>query len=87
MSSQAKMSCRPATGRFLTSIKNLIDPPFDPTLVENAAKLLDLLNRTERLQKLLNKRDERGYTLLHIAAEKNKPESLKCLLIKDGKMA
>ena len=64
---------------------SLIDPPLDPTLVDNTPKLLDLLNKTDRLQKVLAKRDERGFTLLHIAAERNQPESLKCLLIKDGK--
>lgn len=63
---------------------NIIDPPFDPTLVDNTPRLLDLLNKTDRLQKVLAKKDERGYTLLHAAAERNQPESLKCLLIKDG---
>ena len=66
-------------------LASLIDPPLDPTLVDNTPKLLDLLNKTDRLQKVLAKRDERGFTLLHIAAERNQPESLKCLLIKDGK--
>ena len=71
-------------GGLITRVKNIIDPPFDPTLVDNTAKLLDVLNRTDKLQKLLRKTDERGFTLLHIAAEKNQPESLKCLLIKEG---
>lgn len=69
---------------FLSSIRNAIDPPLDPTLVENTPRLLDVLNRSDRLPRLLGKRDSRGYTLLHLAAEKNQPESLKCLLIKEG---
>ena len=73
------------TSRLLAGIKNIIDTPLDPTLVDHPARLLDVLNKSDRLAKLLNKRDERGYTLLHIAAEKNQPESLKCLLIKDGR--
>jgi len=64
---------------------NVIDPPLDPTLVENTPRLLDILNKADRLPKILNKRDDRGYTLIHFAAEKNEPESLKCLLIKEGK--
>lgn len=63
---------------------NIIDPPFDPTLVDNTPRLLDHLNKTDRLQKVLAKKDERGFTLLHVAAERDQPESLKCLLIKDG---
>ena len=69
---------------FLNSIRNAIDPSLDPSLVENTARLLDILNRSDRLPRLLAKRDSRGYTLLHLAAEKNQPESLKCLLIKEG---
>lgn len=63
---------------------NFIDPSFDPTLVDNTPRLLDILNKTDRLPKILAKKDERGFTLLHVAAERNQPESLKCLLIKDG---
>lgn len=70
--------------KLFNAFMSFIDPPFDPTLVEHPAKLLDVLNKTERLQKLLTKKDDRGYTLLHLAAEKNQPESLKCLLIKEG---
>lgn len=73
------------TGRIINSIMNVIDPPVDPTLVENTPRLLDILNKADRLPKILNKRDDRGYTLIHFAAEKNEPESLKCLLIKEGK--
>ena len=75
------------TGRIINSIMNVIDPPLDPTLVENTPRLLDILNKSDRLPKLLNKRDDRGYTLIHFAAEKNEPESLKCLLIKEGKLS
>ena len=71
-------------GGLITRVKKMIDPPFDPTLVENTPRLLDVLNKSDKLQKLFSKTDERGFTLLHIAAEKNQPESLKCLLIKDG---
>lgn len=71
---------------FLHSIRSVIDPALDPTLVENTPRLLDILNRSERLPKLLGRRDHRGYTLLHLAAEKNQPESLKCLLIKEGEV-
>lgn len=74
------------TGWIISGLKNVIDRPLDPTLVDNTPKLLDILNKAaDRLPKLLNKRDERGYTLLHFAAERNQPESLKCLLIKEGK--
>ncbi len=79
------MASKIGTGRFLASIKSIMETPFDPTLVDSPPKLLDVLNKSDRLPKLLNRRDERGYTLLHVAAEKNRPESLKCLLIKDGK--
>ena len=65
-------------------LASIFDPPLDPSLVSNTPRLLEALNKADRLQKLLNKRDGRGYTLLHIAAEKNQPESLKCLLIKEG---
>ena len=53
-------------------------------MVDDTMQLLDVLNKTRFLQDLLNKQDDRGYTLLHIAAEKNCLESLKCLLIKKG---
>lgn len=69
---------------MVMSIQHLVINPLDVTLVDNTPRLLEILNRTERLPKLLNKRDDRGYTLLHAAAERNQPESLKCLLIKEG---
>ena len=53
-------------------------------MVDDTVYLLDVLNRTRFLSDLLNKWDDRGYTLLHIAAERNHLESLKCLLIKKG---
>lgn len=82
----SKMSYAPKnTGWIISGLKNVIDRPLDPTLVDSTHKLLDILNKAaDRLPKLLNKRDERGYTLLHFAAERNRPESLKCLLIKEG---
>jgi ankyrin repeat protein len=69
---------------MVVSIQHFITSPLDVTLVDNTPRLLNILNSTERLSKLLNKRDDRGYTLLHAAAERNQPESLKCLLIKEG---
>ena len=69
---------------MIMSIQYLLNQPLDPTLVDNTPRLLEVLNRSQHLPKLLNKRDDRGYTLLHIAAERNQPESLKCLLIKEG---
>lgn len=59
----------------------------DFSIVENSAKLLDALNRLDgqRLRKVFSKRDERGYTLLHVATERNQTESLKCLVIKNSK--
>ena len=59
-------------------------------MVDNTPRLLDLnplfdRSELERVQELLNRRDERGYTLVHLAAERNQRESLKCLLIKEGK--
>lgn len=75
-----------STPSFISSIKHAIDPSLDPSLVENTPRLLDVLNRSDRLPRLLSRRDARGYTLLHLAAERNQPESLKCLLIKDGKL-
>ena len=53
-------------------------------MVDDSVYLLDVLNRTRFLSDLLTKQDDRGYTLLHIAAERNRLESLKCLLIKKG---
>ena len=78
-------SLRPGGGRLLTGLRGVLDPPLDTSLVDKPPRLLDALNRSDKLQKLLSKRDERGFTLLHIAAEKNQPESLKCLLIKEGR--
>ena len=72
---------------LMNTIRNVVEAPVDPTLVDNTPRLLDLLNKSERVHKLLNRRDERGYTLVHLAAERNQPESLKCLLIKEGKPA
>ena len=85
----SKMSYAPRnTGWIISGLKNVIDRPLDPTLVDSTHKLLDILNKAaDRLPKLLNKRDERGYTLLHFAAERNQPESLKCLLIKEGELS
>ena len=69
------------------SIKQAIDLQ-DPGLVDNTPRLLEVLNtRADRLHKLLVRKDGRGYTLLHLAAERNQPESLKCLLIKEGRIA
>ena len=58
----------------------------DFSIVDNPAKLLDALNRLDgqKLRKVFSKRDERGYTILHVAAERNQTESLKCLVIKNG---
>lgn len=70
---------------FINSLRNAMQMEVDFALVENTPRLLDMLNRSDKLPKLLNKRDSRGYTYLHFAAERNQPESLKCLLIKDGK--
>ena len=79
------MSSYRPLGRFLASI---VDTAIDAPLIDNAARLLDLLNglSPEKLRRILNRSDERGYTPLHIAAERNQPESLKCLLIKDGEL-
>ena len=78
------MSSYKPLGRFLAGI---VDTVIDASLVDNTARLLDLLNELnkEKLQRVLTRTDERGFTPLHIAAERNQPESLKCLLIKDGK--
>lgn len=73
------------TPGFINSIRHAMDSYLDPSLVENTPRLLDVLNRSDRLQRLLMRRDSRGYTLLHLAAERNQPESLKCLLIKEGR--
>ena len=67
------------------TICNVVEALVDPTLVDNTPRLLNLLDKAERVHELLNWRDERGYTLVHLAAERNQPESLKCLLIKEGK--
>ncbi len=77
------MSSYRQLGRFFSSI---VDPVIDASLIDNTARLLELLNDlgADRLQKVLGRTDERGYTPLHVAAERNQPESLKCLLIKDG---
>ena len=75
------------TPSFISSIRNAMltsDQHF--AVVENTPRLLDMLNQSDRLSKLLNRRDSRGYTFLHCAAERNQPESLKCLLIKEGEM-
>ena len=69
---------------MMMSIQHLLNQPLNVMLVDNTPQLLEVLNRAERLPRLLNKRDDRGYTLLHAAAERNQPESLKCLLIKEG---
>ena len=76
---------RGSGGRFLTSVRNTLDPRLDPSIVDNTPKLLDILNKSDRVHKVLARRDERGYSLIHLAVERNQPESLKCLLIKDGK--
>jgi ankyrin repeat protein len=77
------MSSYRPLGRLLASI---VDPVIDAALVDNTARLLDLLNGLcdDKLRRALDRRDERGYTPLHVAAERNQPESLKCLLIKDA---
>lgn len=77
------MSSYRPLGRLLASI---VDTVIDAPLIDNTSRLLDLLNDLNpgKLKKVLNRTDERGYTPLHIAAERNQPESLKCLLIKDG---
>ena len=62
----------------------LLNLPVDFDMVDDTVYLLDVLNRTRFLSDLLTKQDDRGYTLLHIAAERNRLESLKCLLIKKG---
>lgn len=72
------------TPGFISSIRNVMQSDMDFVLVDNTPRLLDMLNRSDRLTKLLNRRDSRGYTYLHYAAERNQPESLKCLLIKEG---
>lgn len=69
-----------------TSFLRFFEPAIDPTLVEDPQRLLDYLNACERLPRLLARRDDRGYTLLHYAAEQNQPNSLKILLINGGKL-
>lgn len=77
------MSSYRPLGRLLAGI---VDTVIDAPLLDNTSRLLDLLNglNPEKLRRVLSRLDERGYTPLHIAAERNRPESLKCLLIKDG---
>ena len=79
------MSSYRPLGRFLASI---VDTVIDAPLIDNTARLLDVLNglSSEKLRRVLNRTDERGFTPLHMAAERNQPESLKCLLIKDGEL-
>lgn len=79
------MSSYRPLGRFLTSI---IDTVIDASFIDNTPRLLDLLNDLgpDKLHKILSRTDDRGFTPLHLAAERNQPESLKCLLIKDGNM-
>ena len=73
-------------GRPLGRWMGIGDPIIDTSLIDNPPRLLDLLNglKPERLERALSRRDERGFSPLHLAAERNQPESLKCLLIKDG---
>ena len=79
------MSSYRPLGRLLASI---VDTVIDAPLIDNTARLLDILNglSPEKLRRVLNRTDERGFTPLHMAAERNQPESLKCLLIKDGEL-
>ena len=58
---------------------------MDPSLVDDTDRLIDFLSASERLPRLLSRKDDRGYTLLHYAAERDRPESLKILLINGGK--
>ena len=62
------------------------EPAIDPSIVEDISRLLDYLNNIdkERLPRLLQKRDDRGYSLLHYAAQKIEPESLVLLLVNEG---
>ncbi len=70
---------------IISTIKNAMND-HDPSLVDNTPRLLEVLNsnRADKLHRLLMRKDGRGFTLLHLAAERNQPESLKCLLIKEG---
>ena len=61
-----------------------LNQPLDISLVDDTLHLLEVLNKSKRLPDLLTKQDQRGYSLLHIAVERNQPESIKCLLIKEG---
>ena len=63
----------------------LLNLPVDFLLVDDSLQLLDVLSKSRCLPNLFNKRDDRGYTLLHTATERNQLASLKCLLIKKGK--
>lgn len=66
------------------SFLRFFEPNLDPSLVDDTDRLIDFLSASERLPRLLSRRDDRGYTLLHYAAERNQSESLKILLIKGG---
>lgn len=63
------------------------EPAIDPSLVEDTSRLLDFLNNcdSDRLPRLLQRKDDKGFTLLHYAAESNQPQSLVVLLVKEGK--
>ena len=62
------------------------EPAIDPSLVDDPNRLLDFLNNSdkERLPRLLQRRDDKGYTLIHYAAEGNQPGSLVMLLVNHG---
>ena len=69
-----------------TTFLRFFEPAIDPSLVEDSSRLLDYLNNfdRERLPRLLQRRDDRGYTLLHYAAERNQPQCLEILLVNEG---
>ena len=60
------------------------ESPIDPTLVDDPDRLLDYISACERLPRVLARRDDRGYTLLHYAAERNQSDSLEMLLVNGG---
>lgn len=62
------------------------ESPLDPSLVDDPDRLLDYINSCERLTRLLSRHDDKGYGLLHYAAEKNQSESLEILLVNGGKI-
>ncbi|XP_019849257.1 PREDICTED: leucine-rich repeat serine/threonine-protein kinase 1-like [Amphimedon queenslandica] len=64
-----------------SSFLRFFEPSVDPSLVDDTDRLIDFLSASERLPRLLSRKDDRGYTLLHYAAERDRPESLKILLI------